>query len=90
MSLFSYKPNVSKKEFRKVCADLRKEGFNLRQIKEVEQTFLGDIKEKGSQRGIDEKEIEKGIGWMKENKDFLRIEEEKIDFLEKRMREELK
>lgn len=89
MSLFGYKPNISKREFREICADLRNEGLNIRQIKEIEQTFLGDLNEKGVQKGIDKKELKERISWMRKNKKFLRIPEDKIDILEKKLKEEL-
>jgi hypothetical protein len=89
MIFFKSNPNISKKEFRQICAGLKRKGFNRRKIKEIEQTFLGDLNEKGLQEGIDKKELEERISWMRKNARFLRIPKEEIDILEKELKENL-
>jgi hypothetical protein len=65
-------------------------GFSARELDEVEEIFRGDMdEERDFDKGIDEKEIEKAIAWMKENENIHKISQSKIDILERELRERL-
>ena len=51
--------------------------------------FRADLDEPESeQQGIDEKELERGIEWMRENKSVHRISDSKIDIFEEEAKKE--
>jgi hypothetical protein len=84
MGLFgSTKKKVSKLEFKQVRTLLHQKGFSSREIDEVEMIFRADLNEPSQyESGIDAKEIERGIKWMRANKRSHFISEGKIDILE--------
>jgi response regulator of citrate/malate metabolism len=84
------KPRITKEEFQKVRSSLSANGFSARELDEVEEIFRGDMdEERDFDKGIDEKEIEKAIAWMKENENIHKISQSKIDILERELRERL-
>ncbi len=86
----SAKKKVSKLEFKQVKTLLYHKGFSAREIDEAEMIFRSDLNEPGEyERGIDAKEIDQGIKWMKENKRSHILSDKKIDILEKTLKSKL-
>ena len=77
---------VSKEEFKKVRAALASEGMQKIEIDKVEEIFLGDIYETtDSQKGVDRKELEARIKWMRENMSKHRLSEKDVSLVEEKM-----
>ena len=57
----SGKPHVSKDEFKKVKSQLHSEGVSEHDLDKLEARFMGDLHEDGGSKGIDRKELEKGM-----------------------------
>lgn len=71
MSMFgSNKPRISKEEWRKVRESLYSEGIHDERLRDrVEGIFRGDMEsgEEHAEHGIDKKELEDGLKYMREN-----------------------
>jgi len=80
---------VSKNEFHEVRNSLRYKGFSDRDVGEVEKLFRGDMHESGDHSGIDTKEIEGGLKWMRENMSKHKLSEKKINTLEESLKKKL-
>ncbi len=81
------KPNVSENEFHKVCSELYSKGFNSTEVNKVKQVLRGDLAESGpNQKGIDSKEIDNAVSFMKKNRTFS---ESKIQAIEEHLRNRL-
>jgi len=66
-------------------------GFNRRELEEVNEIFRSDIDESQNyEQGISNEEIDKGIQWMRANPNVHHIPMQKIDILEKALKEKLK
>ena len=91
MGFFSdSKPKITETEFKKIRAHLYNTGFSSEQLDKIESIFRGDLYEdKDSDKGIDEKELERAITWMRENMHVHNISEEKINILEEEMKKAL-
>lgn len=91
MSIFGgSKPKVTKREFRETRGSLRGAGFTSEQIRKVENIFHGSMDESSTQeKGIDSKEIEKGIEYIKKNKSSLGFSDNRIKKLEEQLRRRL-
>ena len=88
---FNTKPKVTKEEFKKVRNYLYSMGFNRRELEEVSEIFRSDIDESQNyEQGISGEEIDKGIQWMRTNLNVHHIPAQKIDILEKALKEKLK
>lgn len=83
------KPRVSKLEFQKVRNALAYHNFTELQRDKVEQIFRGDLDEEADFAGVDEKELEKGITWMRENKSKHNFSDSQIDLIESEMKKYL-
>jgi hypothetical protein len=83
MGLFdSYKKRVSKREMRKVKSY---SGLSKLDRKNIDKIFRGDMDETTSrQKGIDEKELKRGIEWMRKNMSKHSLSEEDIKKFEER------
>ncbi len=70
MGFFSWnKPRVSHFEWKKVRSSLFSKGWSTPDLNRAEAAFRGDLHEhQSSEGGIDRREIEGGIKWMRENK----------------------
>lgn len=88
MGFFSdSKQKISETEFKKIRAHLYNTGFSSEQLDKIEGIFHGDMYEdKDSDKGIDEKELERAITWMRENMTVHDISEQKINTLEEEMK----
>ena len=85
------KQKVTKEEFQKVRNYLYSMGFTHKELEEVEGIFRSDLDESASyERGISMEEIDKGISWMRANINTHHIPAQKIDILEKALKEKLK
>ncbi len=93
MGLFDFnnsRPNVSGKEFSKeVKNELHNKGFSHRELEQLEGYFHGSMHEHGSQKGIDEHEIDRTVGWLRENKSDHRFDDKQIDHIEHALRKHL-
>lgn len=89
MGLFS-KPVITPHEFKKqIRRDLYSKGFSRKQLNEVEKVFRGDLSDKSpssSFEGLDSKEIEGGVKWLRENPDKHKLSQDKISMLEESLR----
>lgn len=85
MSLFGFtKKKVSKLEFKQVRILLHRKGFSSREINEVAMIFRADLNEQSEyERGIDRKEIENAVKWMRKNKSKHILSDRQIDIVEK-------
>ena len=91
MSFFgSTKKKVSKLEFKQVRTILHHKGFSGREIDQVEMIFRADLNESSQyEQGIDAKEIEKGVKWMKKNKSSHGLSSNRIDTIESALKSKL-
>lgn len=88
---FNTKPKVTKEEFQKVNNHLYSMGFTHKELEEVKEIFRSDMDESASyERGISAEEIDRGIQWMKANMNTHHISAQKIDILDKILKEKLK
>lgn len=84
------KPNVSGRDFVKVRNHLRANGFSRHDADRVEEIFRGDMEEgSGSQSGIDRPEIDRGVKWLRENKEKHHLSDEQIGIVEETLRKHL-
>ncbi len=81
-------PRVTQEEFRnKVMSQLYVHGFSQKERAEVEKIARADLfEEKEADKGIDVKEIERMVEWLKANTGRHLLSAEKIDSLEKVLR----
>ena len=87
---FNTKPKVAKEEFKKIANYLYSMGFTRKELERVKEIFRSDLDESSSyERGISGEEIDKGIQWMKANMNVHHIPAQKIDILEKALKEKL-
>jgi response regulator of citrate/malate metabolism len=86
MGLFSFfgsPKNVSPTEFReKVRMALRRKGLSERDVDHVAQVVELGLKESGSQRGLDARELEEVIKILKKNRDAHSLSSTQIDTVE--------
>lgn len=84
------KPHVSDKEFHDVRNQLRAQGLTKKQADQVDMVFRGDMGEnKKDEKYLSHEEIDKGIRWLKENKDHHDMEDHHIDIVEKTLKRKL-
>ncbi|MFA6797169.1 MAG: hypothetical protein WCR40_00435 [Candidatus Paceibacterota bacterium] len=84
------KPRITETEFKKVRSRLYSKGFTTEQLDKIESIFRGDMYEdKDSDKGIDEKELDRALAWMRDNTSTHNISEQKITVLEEEMRKAL-
>lgn len=91
MSIFGpNKKYVSRNEFQEVRSLLRAKGFDKKKTDEVETFFRGDLHEhEPGHIGIDKKEIENGITWLRENKEKHSFSDAQIDTIEEALNKKL-
>ncbi|MFA5934839.1 MAG: hypothetical protein WC827_03080 [Candidatus Paceibacterota bacterium] len=91
MGFFSdSKPKITESEFKKIRAHLYNKDFTSDQLDKIEGIFRGDLYEdRDSDKGIDEKELERAIAWMRDNMSTHNISEQKIATLEEEMKKVL-
>lgn len=81
---------VSKNEFKKVRSRLHSKDFTEKEIDRVEEIFNGDLNESSDlERGIDSKEIDRVISWLKAHKSEHTLSDTQIAIVESSMREYL-
>ncbi len=91
MGIFgNYKSHISKEQFRIARLNLKKRGLSRLEIDKVEQIFRGDMEESGDQIGIDLKELERGIDWMRKNTASHKISQKAIDIIEEELKKRIK
>ena len=84
----SSKKIISRNEFDEVLSALYSKGFTKYNRDEVIKIFRGDLHEtRTNERGIDEEELTRGLKWMRANISSHRISKDRIDMLEKVMRD---
>ena len=85
---FSDNPKkVSKEEFKKVRAFLAGRNMSKQEIDKVEMLFLGDLYESSdSQKGIDTKELDAKIKWLRENMSKHKLSSNDVNLIETGMR----
>lgn len=83
------RPRVSKLEFQKVRNALAYHNFTELQRDRVEEIFRGDQEEESDFAGVDERELERGIVWMRENKSKHGFSDAQIDLIESEMKKYL-
>ena len=84
------KKRVTKREMKEVRTHLYNEGFNRREIDEVEKVFRGDMHDQQAiNKGIDTVEVEGGIKWMRENKSKHNLSDNRINEIEETLKDKL-
>jgi len=82
---------VSEREFKRIRSNLRRMGLSRDHVSEVDKIFHGDLSDRnGGYRGIDEREIERGIEWMRENKSSHNLSDSHIDTIEEELTKNLR
>ena len=91
MGLFGpSKKTVSQEEFKDLLSLLYSKGFSKYEREEVEKIFRGDLYESSDyERGIDAKEIENAIQWMRKHMSNHNIPSQKVDLLEELLQKKL-
>jgi len=90
MGFFGGGKKVSKGEFKKVRSDLASKGFTKRERNLVEAVFKGSLDERqASEKGIDSKELEKGVSYLRTNKTKFGLHSDKIDRIERSLKKHL-
>lgn len=83
---FSEKPKVSSYELKKVRSRLYSEGFGTRKLAEFDKIFSSGL---SSNEGIDAKELESTIAWLRQNKSKHIFEDQDIAKIEEAMRSKI-
>lgn len=84
------KPHVSQKEFQKTLSELYSKGFTHSEIDKIKEIFLGNFNQSNSEdKGIDKKELEKMIAWLREHKSVHGISDNHINILETELLERI-
>ncbi|MEM9336341.1 MAG: hypothetical protein AAGA35_00595 [Patescibacteria group bacterium] len=82
---FNQKPKrVTKSEMREIRSKLYPEELN-----DVEMLFRADLFEEGKEEGVSQAEFERGLAWLKENKEKHSLEDSDIEAVEHFFREHL-
>ncbi|MEK7636399.1 MAG: hypothetical protein AAB362_01825 [Patescibacteria group bacterium] len=92
MGLFGdSKPHVGSEEYKLVRGHLHSEGFSQQELADVDMIFLGDLEKKSGSyhRGIDEKELQEKIKWLRAHPNSHRLESSKIDKLEESLKKKM-
>lgn len=90
MGIFSpNRPQVSKTEFQKVKRQLHADGVPEHVLDKFEQQFSGHLNEEGWSKGIDRKELEKGIKDLKKKAYDYGISQSQIKKTEEAMKKRL-
>lgn len=82
---FAHKKVISETKFKRVREILRAKGMSELHRNDLQGVFLGDLYEPGTAKGIDKKEFEERIKWMRENKSKHRLSDTEIDTAEEVM-----
>ena len=87
----STKKTVSKSEFKlNIRSRLRSKNLTAIEVDVVSMIFRADLDEPEElQKGIDEKELERGIAWMREHKKIHKLSDSNIDSVEEVLKREL-
>ena len=86
----SSKPRVGKEEFSRVLSNLSAKGFTQREREDLQKIFRADMYETSElEQGIDTKEIEAAITWMRTNPSKHTFSTEQISLLEQELRNKL-
>lgn len=90
MAIFS-KPKVTQREFKKkVRTELYDSGIPARKLNQLEGFLRGDLE--GStivRRGIDSRELENSVKWLKENPGKHQFSSDQVERIEKSLRKNL-
>jgi len=87
---FDSKPRVSKDEFKKKVLPALSSELSHREIKHLEGLFEGDMHEPGRwEKGVDKKEIEGKMKWLRGNKRYHSFSDQEIDKIEDVMKRHL-
>ena len=81
---------ISKKEFQRSATNLRAKGLSASDIANMKKIFRGDMDE-GTPltRGINKKELDKGVKWMREHIGQHTLSKSQIDKMEESLRKKL-
>ncbi len=81
------KPHVGKLEYKQARGALYSQGFTKLELSEIDMLFTGDFEKSGTpQYGIDAKELDEKIAWLRANPSKHHMEMDKIEKLEATMR----
>ena len=83
------KRRITELELKKIKQTLH-DTLDANEWTEVEMLFRGDLDEPGTERGIDKKECEKGLTWLKQNRSRHHLGDEELKSLEEAFAEHLK
>lgn len=91
MGLFFDEPRriITKREFQLLKSALHSNGFRRDDINNVIKIFWGDMEEEGVYHGIDQKEVARGIKWLRENMSKHTLSEDQVNILEEKMKKYL-
>jgi len=86
----AHKPRITKDEMSEARSVLYSKGFNDRDINEINKIFRGDMHEsRDIDAGIDAKELEAGIKWLKDNPSSHKLPASKIAILEQVLKKKI-
>ncbi|TSC80087.1 MAG: hypothetical protein G01um101429_291 [Parcubacteria group bacterium Gr01-1014_29] len=81
---------VSRREFQKSATNLRAKGLSSSDIANMKKIFRGDLDEGTAlTRGIDPKELDRGVKWMRENMSKHTLSKNQVNKLEENLRKKL-
>ena len=83
------KPKITAKELKEVRQVLASRNFTQQQRDRVEEIFLGDMDEEDEKKGIDARELEERIKWMRSHKSRHGFSDSQIDLIEQELQERL-
>jgi hypothetical protein len=86
MGFFFSKPKVSKYELQKVRSRLYSEGFSQRDLAEFDKVFSSAL---ASNEGVDIKELENTIRWLREHPSQTTLSPEQVGKLESAMKKRI-
>ncbi len=85
----SNKPRITPQKFKRVRSNLAAAGFSVDKRNRLEGIFSGDMNGKvtaTNPKGIDEKELEIRLKWLKNNKSKHNFTDQEIDKIEECMK----
>ena len=73
---------ITHEEFKKALWKLRPDGFSNHEIDEVQNVFMGDMRESGHSAGISSKEVEDGLHYLRHHPENHHLSHDEIHKLE--------
>ena len=90
MGIFDpHKPKVSEKELKEARTELRHDGLTARDVDDMSNILAGSLHEHGIDHGVDKKELERALDYMKEHPNAHHLSKSQLAKVEKELKKKL-